>query len=72
VGLRQTHDEVHAKWIKLQSQAAEGPGPTSVPPVSQYMNYWLRGVVEPNLAPKAYEKYSQPSSRGPAARSAHA
>jgi hypothetical protein len=26
-----THDEVHAKWIKLQSQAAEGPVPTSVP-----------------------------------------
>ena len=52
-----THDEVHAKWIKLQSQAAEGPVSTSVPPVSQYMNYWLREVVEPNLAPKTYEKY---------------
>ena len=23
------HDEVHAKWIKLQSTAAEGPVPTS-------------------------------------------
>jgi integrase len=52
-----THDEVHAKWIKLQSTAAEGPVPTSVPPVSQYMNYWLREVVKPNLAPKTYEKY---------------
>jgi hypothetical protein len=47
-----THDEVHAKWIKLQSQAAEGPVPTSVPPVSQYMSYWLREVVKPNLAPQ--------------------
>ena len=40
-----THDEVHAKWIKLQGQASEGPVPTSVPTVSQYMNYWLREVV---------------------------
>jgi integrase len=52
-----THDEVHAKWIKLQSQASEGPVPTSVPPVSQYMNYWIREVVKPNLAPKTHEKY---------------
>ena len=52
-----THDEVHAKWIKLQSTAAEGPMPTSVPPLSQYMSYWLREVVKPNLAPKTYEKY---------------
>ena len=52
-----THDEVHAKWIKLQSQASEGPVPTSVPPLSQYMNYWIREVVKPNLAPKTHEKY---------------
>ena len=52
-----THDEVHAKWIKLQSTAAEGPMPTSVPPLGQYMSYWLREVVKPNLAPKTYEKY---------------
>ena len=31
--------------------------PTNVPPVSQYMNYWLREVVKPNLAPKTYERY---------------
>lgn len=52
-----THDEVHAKWIKLQGQAHEGPVPTSVPTVSQYTSYWLREVVKPNLAPKTYEKY---------------
>ena len=52
-----THDEVHAKWIKLQSTAAEGPVPTSVPSVSHYMNYWLREVIKPNLAPKTFEKY---------------
>jgi hypothetical protein len=37
--------------------AAEGPVPISVPLVSQYMNYWLREVVKPNLAPKRCEKY---------------
>jgi integrase len=52
-----THDEVHAKWIKLQGQASEGPVPTNVPTVSQYLNYWLREVVKPNLAPKTYERY---------------
>jgi integrase len=52
-----THDEVHAKWIKLQSQASEGPIATSVPTISQYTNYWLREVIKPNLAPKTFEKY---------------
>jgi integrase len=28
-----------------------------VPTVSQYLNYWLREVVKPNLAPKTYERY---------------
>jgi hypothetical protein len=42
-----THDEVHAKWIKLQGQASEGPVATNIPTVSQYMNYWLREVVKP-------------------------
>jgi integrase len=52
-----THDEVHAKWIKLQGQVSEGPVPTNVPTVNQYMNYWLGEVVRPNLAPKTYERY---------------
>jgi integrase len=52
-----THDEVHAKWIKLQGQASEGPVSTNVPTVGQYMTYWLREVVKPNLAPKTYERY---------------
>ena len=52
-----THEQVHEKWIKLQGQAHEGPVATSVPTVSQYMDYWLREVVKPNLAPKTYERY---------------
>ena len=52
-----THDDVHAKWIKLQSSASEGPVSTNVPTIGQYADYWLREVVKPNLAPKTYEKY---------------
>jgi integrase len=52
-----THEEVHAKWIKLQGQAGEGPVPTAVPAIGEYMTYWLREVVRPNLAPKTYERY---------------
>jgi integrase len=50
-------DDDGGEWIKLQGQASEGPVPTSVPTVSRYMNYWLREVVRPNLAPKTYERY---------------
>jgi len=52
-----THDEVHEKWIKLQTRAAEGPVPTSTPTLASYLAYWLNEVVSPNLAPKTTEKY---------------
>ncbi len=47
-----THDEVHEKWIKLQGRARQGPMPTTTPTLASYLAYWLREVVEPNLAPK--------------------
>jgi integrase len=53
-----THDEVHGKWIKLQIRAQEGPVPTATPTLANYLAYWLREVVEPNLAPKTTEKYA--------------
>jgi hypothetical protein len=31
--------------------------PASMPTLGQYLGYWLREVVEPNLAPKTYDKY---------------
>jgi integrase len=52
-----THDEVHEKWIKLQTRAKEGPMPTTTPTLASYLAYWLREVVEPNLAPKTTERY---------------
>jgi hypothetical protein len=53
-----THDEVHEKWIKLQTRAKEGPMPTTTPTLASYLAYWLREVVEPNLAPKTTERYT--------------
>jgi integrase len=53
-----THDEVHEKWIKLQTRAREGPMPTTTPTLASYLTYWLREVVEPNLAPKTTERYT--------------
>jgi integrase len=53
-----THKEVHDKWLKLQTRASEGPMPTTTPTLTDYLTYWLREVVEPNLAPKTTEKYA--------------
>jgi integrase len=53
-----THEQVHDKWLKLQTRASEGPMPTATPTLADYLTYWLREVVEPNLAPKTTEKYA--------------
>lgn len=55
-----TREIVHAKWIKLQQQAARGPVATKAPTVGAYLDYWLREVVQPSVAPKSaldYEYY---------------
>lgn len=49
-----TRDEVHDKWLKLHRQAQQGPVATRVPTVGDYLAYWLREIVEPNLAPLTY------------------
>ncbi|MQA60530.1 MAG: tyrosine-type recombinase/integrase [Actinophytocola sp.] len=52
-----TRDYVHQKWIKLQQQAAQGPLPTKTPKVGAYLDYWLREVVTPNVAPLTAKTY---------------
>src|SRR6266496_315637 len=52
-----TRDEVHDKWIKLHQQANEGPVATKVPTLESYLTYWLRNVVDPNLAPATRANY---------------
>lgn len=50
-------ETVHAKWIKLQAQAAQGPMPTSTPTVAEWLSYWLKNVIEPNRAESTWENY---------------
>ncbi|MFD8284987.1 tyrosine recombinase XerC [Streptomyces solisilvae] len=53
-----TRTEVHDKWIKLHAEAKKGPVATSTPTLEQYLTYWLREVVEPDLKPKTAETYA--------------
>lgn len=52
-----TRDEVHDKWITLQSQAKAGPVSTTVPTLAEYLSYWLDEVIKPNRAPLTYATY---------------
>lgn len=53
-----TRTDVHDKWIRLHTEAKKGPVATSVPTLEQYLTYWLREVVEPDLKPKTAETYA--------------
>jgi integrase len=63
-GLRQrkyvygkTREEVHDRWIDLLKTARDGPVATKVPTLGDFLQYWLREVVEPNLAPLTASTY---------------
>jgi integrase len=45
-----TREAVHDKWIKLHQQAKAGSVATRVPTLGDYLTYWHREVVRPNLA----------------------
>ncbi len=51
------YDEARSAWLKLRTKADSGPVASSLPKLSEFMNYWLSEVVKPNLAPKTHEKY---------------
>ncbi|MFG1824270.1 tyrosine recombinase XerC [Microbispora bryophytorum] len=52
-----TREETHEKWLKLHEMARKGPVVTKSPKLADYLTYWLRNVVEPNLAPKTAANY---------------
>lgn len=52
-----TREETHEKWLKLHEQARRGPVATKSPKLADYLAYWLREVVEPNLAPATAATY---------------
>ncbi|WP_460068081.1 N-terminal phage integrase SAM-like domain-containing protein [Streptomyces sp. YKOK-I1] len=53
----QTRTEVHEKWLKLHSEAKKGPVATNTSVLAQYLAYWLKEVVEPNLRPLTAATY---------------
>ena len=53
-----TRAVVHEKWVKLHAEASKGPVASSTPTLAQYLAYWLREVVEPELKPKTAETYA--------------
>lgn len=50
-------ETVHGKWVKLYTQAQQGPISTATLKVSQYLHYWLAEKIEPNRAPSTYAGY---------------
>ena len=52
-----TYDDTQQAWLKLREQASRGPVASDVPSLEKFLNYWLKEIVEPNLAPKTYQKY---------------
>ncbi len=52
-----TREIVHDKWTKLHRQAATGPVATTTPTLGEYLDYWLREVIKPNLAPHSASDY---------------
>jgi integrase len=53
----QDRAELHGRWIDLQKQARGGPVATKVPKLAEYVAYWLKEIVAPNLAPLTYATY---------------
>ncbi|WP_214111074.1 tyrosine-type recombinase/integrase [Acrocarpospora catenulata] len=57
-----TREETHEKWVQLHAEAKRGPVVTKSPTLGAYLDYWLREVIEPNLAPSTaatYEVFSR-------------
>lgn len=52
-----TYEEARQNWVNLRDQASRGPVSSSVPKLDKFLAYWLKEIVEPNLAPKTYERY---------------
>jgi hypothetical protein len=52
-----TYEATRRAWFKLRDDASRGPVSSDVPKLSEFLSYWLKEIVEPNLAPKTYQTY---------------
>jgi integrase len=53
-----TREVVLKKWVRLHHEAAAGPVTTKTPTLGEYLEYWLREVVETSVRPKTAETYA--------------
>ena len=53
----QTYEATQRAWLKLRDEASRGPVSSDVPKLGDFLSYWLKEIVQPNLAPKTYQKY---------------
>ena len=52
-----TYEEPGRTGRTCETRRARGPVSSDVPRLAEFLGYWLKDIVEPNLAPKTYEKY---------------
>ena len=52
-----TYDATRRAWFKLRDDASRGPVSSDVPKLGDFLSYWLKDIVQPNLAPKTYQTY---------------
>ncbi|GIE92313.1 site-specific integrase [Actinoplanes regularis] len=52
-----TREETHDKWLTLHQKAKAGPVVTKSLTLGNFAAYWLREIVQPNLAPGTYVTY---------------
>ena len=52
-----TYEATRRAWFRLRDEAGLGPVSSDVPKLSDFLSYWLKEIVQPNLAPKTYQTY---------------
>jgi hypothetical protein len=56
----QTYEATQRAWFKLRDEAGRGPVSSDVPKLGDFLSYWLKEIVQPNLAPKTYQTSCSP------------
>jgi hypothetical protein len=54
---RKTYEETHKAWLEQHAKVQAGPVSSNVPKLADFLDYWLREVVEPELAPLTVSTY---------------
>ena len=52
-----TYEATQRAWFKLRDEASRRPVTSSAPKLGEFLSYWLREIVQPNLAPKTHQTY---------------